>query len=422
MPGNYEVGVHTILLAPVGPRVKATLEEYAQRMGMPFSEYAKTRIGFMGALLALNQATGMRVYDVEEDEAFDESAIVARHKGPNFILDDQTHILFRKGGYKDISSEGSEYMEIVGDFRKLNVPGSQGVKELTKDTWLKEVFWESDTDVTFLNTLAWSDFFGGQDYFPTEECVEVAQEINSQYPGRVMTLGTVEPNQKGHLDKLEYYIKELKMDGLKLYPWDATSKRGWFCDDEKVAYPLWEKCLELGVDKIHIHKGMPVQWAMGKYVHPADVDQPLNDFPDLKFIIYHAGFPYLDEMTGLVKALGARPNLYAEIGGTFAIQVNTPVALAHTMGKLLKHIQPGHITWGTDAPIFGPPQWAIEALRKFTMPDELVAGYGYPYITDEDKEMIFGGNIARLYGLDVDKIKTQVKGDKLSQAKAAAGK
>jgi starvation-inducible outer membrane lipoprotein len=31
-------------------------------------------------------------------------------------------------------------------------------------------------------------------------------------------LGTVEPNRPGHLDRLEYYFKELKMTGLKLYP------------------------------------------------------------------------------------------------------------------------------------------------------------------------------------------------------------
>ena len=68
----------------------------------------------------------------------------------------------------------------------------------------------------------------------------------------------------------------------------------------------------------------------------------------------------------------------------------------------------------------GPPQWQIEAFRKLTIPDELIAGYGYPEFTDADKDLIFGRNMAKLYGVDVDKVKTQIKGDKVSLARAAA--
>src|SRR3989442_3426624 len=271
---SYETGVNVILGGSVGPRIRVALEEYAGRKGMPLREYVKTHTGFMAALLALNQLAGMRVYDVVEEEAFDESAIIARRKGPDFILDDQSHIFFRKGGYEDASPEGIEFIETLGGMRKSIVPDSQGIIDTTKDTWVKEVFFLADTDVNFLNTLAFGEYFGGKAYFGTEECVEAAKEVNEKYPGRVLTLGTIEPNREEHLEKLEYYVKELKMTGLKLYPWDATSKGGWWADDEKLAYPLWQKCLELGIDKIHIHKGLPASFTMAKYVHPLDLDQP----------------------------------------------------------------------------------------------------------------------------------------------------
>ncbi len=418
---DYEIGINVILGGNVGPRIRASLEEYAQRKGMPLREYIKTHTGFMAALLSLNKAAKMDVYDVVEEEAFDESAIASRRKGPGFILDDQTHIFFRQGGYEDASPEGLDFLESVGGNRKNIVPGSQGIIDMTKDTWVQEVFYLSDTDVTFLNTLAFGEYFGGQDYFGTEECVEVGKEVNELYPGRVLTLGTVEPNREGHLEKLEYYFNELKMTGLKLYPWDATSRGGWWADDEKLAYPLWEKCLELGIDKIHIHKGMPASWTMAKYVHPMDLDQPIRDFPNLNFVVYHAAFPYIDELTAMNTGRPPRPNLYVDLGTTFALQVNTPVALAHNMGKLLRYIGADHICWGTDTPIWGAPQWQIEALRKLVIPDELIAGYGYPEFTDADKELIFGRNMARLYNLDIDKIKDQVKNDKISQARAIAG-
>ena len=416
---DYRTGINVILAGTAGPRVRATLEEYAERKGMPYNEYIKTRTGFMGALLALNKSAHMRVYDVEEQEAFDESAIDARRKGPDFILDDQTHIFFRKGGYEDAAPEGIGFLQSLGGGRQSIVPNSEGIKDMTKETWVREVFFESETDVTFLNTLAFGEYFGGQDYFSTEECVEVAEEVNKLYPGRVLTLGTVEPHREGHLEKLEHYAKELKMDGLKLYPWDASAKGGWWADDEEQAYPLWEKCLELGLDKIHIHKGMPTSWTMAKYVHPEDLDVPARDFPNLNFIIYHAGFPYIDELTAMKVGRGSRPNLYVDVGSIFAMMVNTPAFLAHTMGKLLRYIGADHICWGTDTPLWGAPQWQIEAFRKLTIPDELVGGYGYPELTDASKELIFGRNMAKLYGIDVDNLKKQIKDDKISQARAA---
>ena len=418
---DYETGVNVILGGSIGPRIRAELEVYAERKGMPLREYIKTRTGFMGALLALNKAAGMRVYDVTEDEALDEAAVSARRRAPGFILDDQTHIFFRRGGYEDASPEGLTFLDSIGGGRSSIVPGSQGIVEMTKETWVREVFFESETDVTFLNTLAFGEYFGGSDYFGTEECVDVAKEVNELYPGRVLTLGTIEPNRPGHLEKLEYYFKQLGMTGLKLYPWDSTSQGGWWADDEKLAYPLWEKCLELGIDKIHIHKGLPASFTMAKYVHPMDLDQPIRDFPNLNFVIYHAGFPYVDELTSINIGRPPRANMYVDLGSTFALLVNTPVALAHNIGKLLRYVGSDHMCWGTDTPIWGAPQWQIEALLKLTIPDELIAGYGYPPFTDEDKDLIFGRNMARLYGIDVDAAKARIKDDKISLARAASG-
>ena len=109
-----------------------------------------------------------------------------------------------------------------------------------------------------------------------------------------------------------------------------------------------------------------------------------------------------------------------DLGSTFALQVNTPVALAHNMGKLLRYIGADHMCWGTDTPIWGAPQWQIEAFRKLTIPDELIAGYGYPEFTDQDKDLIFGGNMARLYGINADEVKARIKDDRISQARAAS--
>jgi len=290
-------------------------------------------------------------------------------------------------------------------------------REITKDVWVKEVLLYSDIDVTFLNTLGFNEIFGGKDLFPTEACVELVKQINEETPGRVMTLGTIEPNQPGHMEKLERYFREVGMTGLKLYPWDATKTGGWWADDEKLAYPIWEKCIELGIKNIHIHKGLPATWTQVKYVHPSDMDGPIRDFPQLNFIVYHSGWPYVDELCGLNQGRPPNANLYTDLGATFAILMNTPMALCHDMGKLLRWIGADHICWGTDSPIWGAPQFLIDAFRKFTIPDELIGGYGYPEFTDEHKDLIFGKNMARLYDLDIDAIKAGHKNDKIEQGR-----
>lgn len=47
-----------------------------------------------------------------------------------------------------------------------------------------------------------------------------------------------------------------------------------------------------------------------------------------------------------------------------------------------------------------PPQWQIEALWRFRIPEELRERYGYPEITEADKRKILGLNSARLYGIE----------------------
>ena len=55
---DFETGVNVILGSPIRPRIRAALEEYAQRKGMPFRDYVKTNTAFMGALLSPEQGGG----------------------------------------------------------------------------------------------------------------------------------------------------------------------------------------------------------------------------------------------------------------------------------------------------------------------------------------------------------------------------
>jgi len=343
-----------------------------------------------------------------------ESHAAVEPQPKQFIADSQTHIFWRREGHATTSERGWWFLNQLDAFYK-GAAGPQGsVKDLTKARFLDLVLRQSETSVALLNCLALKGFYGGKHMLTPEEAVEV----RSMAPERVIVLGSVDPAEgKPALDDLERQVKDFKITGIKLYPGDYNH-RGWYADDEKVAYPLWEKCRKLGVRYIGIHKGLPFSIFNAKYCHPEDVDRALDDFPELNFVLYHSAYPYLDELTMMAFRLtGRKSNLYVDLGGLFAIMMNAPHELGHTMGKLLKYLGPDHIVWGTDSPITGSPQPFIDFFRKYRIPDELIERYGYPQITDEDKRKILGENMARLFNINIEQKMKAVSQDIVSRSR-----
>jgi len=334
-----------------------------------------------------------------------------------FIADSQTHIFWRREGHVNTSERGWWFLNQLDTFYKGATGAKGSVKDLTKARFLDLVLRQSETSVALLNCLALKDFYGGKHMLTPEEAVEV----RSQLPERVVVLGSVDPAEgKAAVDDLERQVKDFKITGIKLYPGDYNHG-GWYADDEKVAYPLWEKCRQLGVRYIAIHKGLPFSIFNAKYCHPEDVDRALDDFPDLNFVLYHSAYPYLDELTMMAFRLtGRKSNLYVDLGGLLAIMMRTPYELGHTLGKLLKYLGSDHIIWGTDSPITGSPQPYIDFFRNYRIPNELCEQYGYPQITDEDKRKIFGENLARLLGINIDEKMKKLAGDIVSGSREEA--
>jgi len=60
--------------------------------------------------------------------------------------------------------------------------------------------------------------------------------------------------------------------------------------------------------------------------------------------------------------------------------------------------------WGSDTLWYGSPQWQIEAMRRLEIPEDMRKKYGFPALggpNSATKQLIFGGNSARLYGLNL---------------------
>src|SRR5438445_2618063 len=141
---------------------------------------------------------------------------------------------------------------------------------------------------------------------------------------------------------------------------------------------------------------------------------PPGAYDNLKSGILRQGVPNIHWTTQFLQTSAPFRNVYAELGTTFASCVITfPSVCAHLLGQALKYFGEDRIVFGSDSVWYGSPQWQIEALWRFQIPDRfpnidrngaaLPGGtrqqWGYPQLTETAKRKILGLNNARLYGI-----------------------
>jgi predicted TIM-barrel fold metal-dependent hydrolase len=398
-------GTRFFLSGHLGQQVSARLDGYAAKACLPRRDFLKSGCAMSAAMLAVNGITGMRFFEVAEAEGYDAAAkkeiTVARKAGADLIVDAHSHICWRRDGYVpgvNTSERGMWFVQLLDDLGKaMGLPN--GTKDMTVENFGKMILEGSDTSVAVFNPFGFREDYGGKDMIPIEEQVEV----RNRWPDRTIMLGGgLTPNQGlgETLDRLQMFVEKYKISGLKLYTFDSTPSRGWWFDDVKIAYPMWERCRKLGIKNIGCHKGIPFGQFMARYAHCEDFDAVADDFTDLNFIAYHSAWPYHGELAALKGFKPQRKNLYAEVGSTFAATVTSrPLECAHVLGTLLRDLGPDYVMWGTDSLLWGNPQWQIDAFRRFQIPDQLVQGHGYPKLTDEVKRKVFGENAARIWGI-----------------------
>ena len=171
----------------------------------------------------------------------------------------------------------------------------------------------------------------------------------------------------------------------------------WRMDDPQVAFPVFEKAQELGVNLIGVHKGVPLGPQPIEATQTWDMDGAAANFPDINFVIFHVGLPFIDEVCW---QLVRHPNLYASIAATINFVVRAPRQSAETLGKLLFWGGEDKIIYGSEARPCTPS--GPSSSRDFQLPHDLVEGYGYPQLTEQAKRKILGENLLRLHGLDVE--------------------
>jgi uncharacterized protein len=418
-------------------RIKAMADELGGKQGLSRRGFLASSAGMAAAFFVMNEIYGS-LFNVDRAEASTPEMASERANAlaSQFIVDPHTH-------YIHDNPRPNSPLQSFADLR--NATGKLGVNpELTKhvqtlddlrlNTYIKELFLDSDTKIAALSGAP-SDI--PDDWFLTNEQITATRNAVNQFAGskRLMSHFIITPGQPGWLDAIDRGIEELRPDTFKGYTIGdnmnkGTSRYPWKLDDEKLVYPAYEKFVKAGIRNVAVHKGIFTLSDQKRfpglidYAKVDDVGKAAKDWPQLNFLIFHAGYRYVGQEeagslfakfhdTGRmdwVNDLAEIPqkygvdNVYGEIGATFAaLCVTDPRAAAALMGILIKGLGADHVLWGTDSIWFGSPQWQIEAMRRLEIPEDLQRKHGFAPLGDargKVKSQIFGHNTARLFNLE----------------------
>ncbi len=431
--------LHTDEFAPVAPHAalaRATAmtahgaPDIARALGLDQVRYANDRRATALALQAINTAHGAGFFTIPEAATADLDAATAAFGGHGPVLDVQTHLV-------DPALWVGPHAAALGHFLQLVDPdrwsGEIDPHAIDAATWAALMFGASETVVALLTSTP-GPF--GENVLENAQIAAV-RDVTDRYAGtgRVLTHTIVHPNLgPAELDRMAEWSRSLRPSAWKVYtlagpPTAASPTGGWFLDDDEIGTPFLERVQALGPCIVCAHKGLggPVPNASVAAASPRDIGPAAAAFPNIDFVVYHSGYERnpngeeaafdaitprgVDRLIASCQAYGigapgspGGANVYAELGSTWFLMLRRPVEAAHVLGKLLAHLGPERILWGTDSTWYGSPQPLIDAFRAFTIPERMQAAFGYPALSADAKAKILGENAARLYGIDVDAI------------------
>ncbi len=212
----------------------------------------------------------------------------------------------------------------------------------------------------------------------------VAEYVN-QHPDKLIGFAGLDPaNPQEALEDIDEACMALGMKGVAIAP--AAQD---FHPAGSNACRVYEKLNELRLPLV-VHQGIYFS-AQNKleYARPVLLDEVARDFPDLKIIIAHMGYPWIDET---VVMLGKHPHVYSDISGLLAQSWRAYNALlcAYQYGVIDK------LLFGSGFP-FTSAAHCIEALYSI---NHMCQGTELPTIPREQLRRVVERPTLELLGID----------------------
>jgi predicted TIM-barrel fold metal-dependent hydrolase len=132
---------------------------------------------------------------------------------------------------------------------------------------------------------------------------QIANLVNKE--PRFIGFASVDPNLPEAPAQLERAVRQLGLRGLKLDP----SFQRFYPNDQQLAYPVYQVCSEQSIPVL-LHAGLSwVPSGLAKFSQPLIIEEAIQAFPHVNFILAHFAWPWVDEAVMLAIKY---PNVYLD--------------------------------------------------------------------------------------------------------------
>lgn len=192
-------------------------------------------------------------------------------------------------------------------------------------------------------------------YLNAESSNRQLLEHTESFGGRMLAVGGVDPLAKDAAAELRCMKKE-GFAGLALSP--ACQN---FHPADTRAMRVYEVAAELGLPVFFLQGEILPQRAVMEFAQPVFFDEVAREFPELRMVITHLGYPWVEQTLAL---LAKHPHVYADIAGVVnrPLQAYRHLSLAYQYGVMDK------LLLGSDYPTYTVKSTveAIYSLNKIT--------------------------------------------------------
>lgn len=186
-------------------------------------------------------------------------------------------------------------------------------------------------------------------------------ELCKLYPDKFYGFGAIDASEDimFSLRLIEECKTKYAFKGMVCEPCNSAKP---CCADDRRLYPFYTRCVELGM--IVVISMSQFLEPNVSYSDPSHAQNVCRDFPDGKFVIAHAGYPYVMAAIG---ACLAEKNLWI-IPDVYWTNLKTCGRDLWTEGAI--YLQGHKILFGTAYPFRGLPQ-SVQVMKDLNLPKEI---------------------------------------------------
>ena len=270
------------------------------------------------------------------------------------------------------------------------------VRDRVEQTWFDETgdllisdMDEAGIEKAVIMAIDFALYAGVDDEVSLEQRYEIYHQAIEKHAGRLILYGGVDPRRPHSAKFVERAVNEWDLKGFKL--WCTGINPG-----DRACYRIYEKCAELGLPVV-VHTGQEIAPASSEPTRPIYVDQPSNDFPEVTFVLAHAGMAWWEEAASLAWH---HPNIYLDTAYWQSKYLTQPNDFPKKLRDLMSMAGKGKVFFGTDWPALrtvkkvNHASW-LEILRS--LPEDSTSGVEF---TKEEIDLLLGGAAQQALGIE----------------------